>query len=29
MTTVSKNMYFDVLDDLLTNTIIHTIELLK
>ena len=29
MSAISKNVYFDVLNDFLMNTIIHTIKLLK
>ena len=29
MTTVSENVYFDVLDDIVNNTITHTIKQLK
>ena len=29
MTTISKNVYFDVLDDMLINTTIHTIKTIK
>ena len=29
MTSISKNVYIDKLDDIVTNTIIHTIEQLR